>query len=121
VLVVEDEFLIAMDLTLLLEKHGWEVLGPASTVKEALRLLDHERPTVALLDVTLKDGTVSPVAEALRARNVPFIVASAYDRPELVGGSVLEGVPNVGKPTQERRLLALLEQFVNDGNLSLGQ
>jgi DNA-binding response OmpR family regulator len=116
VLVVEDEFLIAMDLTLLLERHGWEVLGPANTVKEALRLLDGERPTVALLDATLKNGTVALVAEALRARNVPFIVASAYDRPELVGRLVLAGAPNVGKPTQERRLLALLEQFTDEPN-----
>jgi two-component system, response regulator PdtaR len=99
VLVVEDEFLIAMDLTLLLEKHGWRVLGSASTVNEALRLLDGELPTVALLDVTLKDGTVLLVAETLRARNVPFIVASAYERPEFAGGAVLAGAPNVGKPT----------------------
>jgi len=112
VLVVEDEFLIAMDLTLLLERRGWYVLGPAATVDEALRLLDDERPAVALLDITLNNGTVTPVAEALRARNVPFIVASAHNRPELVGGEVLAGAPNVGKPTEERRLLAVLEQFV---------
>ena len=112
VLVVEDEFLIAMDLKLLLERRGWHVLGPAATVDEALRLLDEERPAVALLDITLKDGTVTLVAEALRTRNVPFIVASAYSRPELVGGEVLAGAPNVGKPTEERRLLAMLEQFV---------
>jgi hypothetical protein len=43
---------------------------------------------------------------------VPFIVASAHRRPELVGGDVLAGAPNVGKPTEERRLLAVLEQFV---------
>ena len=52
------------------------------------------------------------VAEALRARNVPFIVASAYARPELVGGEVLAGAPKIGKPTNERRLLELLKQFV---------
>ena len=44
VLVVEDEFLIAMDLTLLLHQHGWRVLGPAATVAEALRLLRGETP-----------------------------------------------------------------------------
>jgi DNA-binding response OmpR family regulator len=111
VLVVEDEFLLAFDLMLLLERAGWDVLGPVATVDQALRLLRGRRPDVAILDVTLKDGTVAPVAEALRARNVPFIVASAYSRPERVGGDVLAGAPNVGKPAEERRLLALLEQI----------
>ena len=111
-LVVEDEFLIAFDLVLLLARGGWHVLGPAATIAEALSLLDHERPAVALLDVSLKEGAVTLVAEALQARNVPFIVASAYSRPERVGGEVLAGAPNIGKPTDERRLLALLEQFV---------
>jgi two-component system, response regulator PdtaR len=93
VLVVEDEFLIAIDLKLLLERRGWSVLGPATTVKEALGLLDDKLPAVAILDVSLKDGAVTSVAEALRARNVPFVVASAYSRPELIGGDILGGAP----------------------------
>jgi CheY-like chemotaxis protein len=60
VLVVEDEFLIAMDLEAMLRGHGWRVLGPAATVAEALRLLDGgETPDVALLDVNLRGRTVS--------------------------------------------------------------
>ena len=39
VLVVEDEFLIAMDLELLLGQNGWRVLGPAPTVEVALELM----------------------------------------------------------------------------------
>ncbi|MCA1369743.1 response regulator [Bradyrhizobium sp. BRP14] len=111
VLIVEDEFLIAMDLKLVLERCGWNVLGPAATVEEALELLDEELPAVALLDVTLRDGAVTVVAEALRAQDVPFIVASAYSKPELIGGEILAGAPNVGKPTEERRLLTVLQQF----------
>jgi DNA-binding response OmpR family regulator len=112
VLIVEDEFLIAIDLKLLLERRGWSVLGPATTVEEALGLLDDELPAVAILDVTLKDGSVTLVAEALRARNVPFVVASAYSRPELIGGDILAGAPNVGKPAEERRLITVLEHAV---------
>lgn len=112
ILIVEDEFLIAMDLDLMLRRHGWLVIGPADSVNEALRILETARPVVALLDVTLKDGAVSPVAEALRELNVPFIVASAYDRPELVGGDALAGVHNIGKPIDEHRLLAALEKAV---------
>src|SRR3954447_17956669 len=79
VLVVEDEFLIAMDLELLLRRHGWRLLGPAATVGEALRLLRSGTPDVALLDINLRGEPVTPVAEALRPRRVPFVLASAYD------------------------------------------
>ncbi|WP_104667085.1 response regulator [Ensifer adhaerens] len=112
VLLVEDEFLIAMDLKLLLEQRGWIVIGPAATVVEALGLLQNARPSVAVLDVTLKDGPVTRVAEVLRARNIPFVIASAYELPEHVGGEALSGAPNVGKPTDERDLFRALEQAV---------
>jgi two-component SAPR family response regulator len=111
VLVVEDEFLLALDLELILLRHGWRVLGPATTVAEALLLLKAERPDVALLDINLHGELVTPVAEALHALGVPFVLASAYSRPKLEA-AVLAGVLNVGKPTNEQRLLATLEKVV---------
>ena len=112
VLVAEDEFLIAMDLELLLEGHGWRVLGPAATVAEALRLLDgggEGTPDVALLDADLRDGTAAPVAGRLRALGVPFVLASACDGARLAALG-LGGAPNVGKPADDRRLLAALAE-----------
>ncbi|RWD61069.1 response regulator, partial [Mesorhizobium sp.] len=91
ILIVEDEFIIAMDLKAMLERLGWRVLGPVPRVAQALRLLEDELPTVALLDVKLGDQLVTPLAEVLRSRGVPLAVASAYDKPELFGGAVLGG------------------------------
>jgi len=108
VLVVEDEFLIAMELELLLQQHGWQVLGPAATVAGALRLLASARPDVALLDVNLRGEMVTPVAEELRAQGVPFVLASAYDHHGVASVAILAAAPNVGKPTDEQRLLATL-------------
>jgi DNA-binding response OmpR family regulator len=112
ILIVEDELLIAMDLEIILQRHGWVVLGPAATVAEALRLLRTTLPSLAILDVTLRDGVVSPVAAALRDLGVPFIVSSAYERPEAVGGKVLAGAINVGKPIDESRLVAALQDAI---------
>jgi two-component system, response regulator PdtaR len=112
VLVVEDEFLIALDLEQLLRRHGWRVLGPAATVAAALRLLRGAMPDVALLDVNLGGELVTPVAAELRARGVPFVLASAYGRSELAAVAALAGVLLVGKPTDERRLLAALARAV---------
>ena len=112
VLVVEDEFLIAMDLEAMLTEHGWRVLGPAATVSMALSLLeDGEMPDVALLDVNLRGETVVPVAEVLRERGVPIVLASAYDHADSMA-DVLAGSPNIGKPTRERHLLATLKRAV---------
>lgn len=108
VLMVEDECMIALDLQLMLEEQGWEVMGPVGTVKDALSILSEKLPSVALLDVNLGDELITPVAEFLHARSVPFALASAYEKPEQFGGSVLAGVPNAGKPTNERRLTATL-------------
>jgi DNA-binding response OmpR family regulator len=112
VLVVEDEFAIAMDLQLMLEEHDWRVIGPVANVQGALRLLETELPSVALLDVNLGGDLVTPVAEFLKKHDVPFAVASAYDKPERIGGEVLAGAPNVGKPTVERQLLAALDHLI---------
>jgi DNA-binding response OmpR family regulator len=111
VLVVEDDWFIAMDLQHALESHGWQVLGPVSTAEAALRLLEDGLPSVALLDVQIADGLVTPVAAALRAKNVPFAVASAFDRPAQFAGEALNGAPNVGKPAEQRRLLATLQSL----------
>jgi CheY-like chemotaxis protein len=109
-LVVEDEFLIALDLEALLREHGWRVLGPAATVAEALRLLeDGKMPDVALLDVNLRGETVVPVAEVLRERGVPIVLASAYDQAGSIA-DVLADAPNVGKPSHKRHLLVALKR-----------
>ena len=118
VLVVEDEFLIAMNFELLLQRHGWRVLGPAATVAEGLQLLADERPDVALLDVNLRGEPVTPVAEELRARGVPFVLASAYDHHRLAPETALAGVLNLGKPTNEGCLLAALAQAVRPDDAS---
>ncbi|MCA1654429.1 MAG: response regulator [Sphingomicrobium sp.] len=110
-LIVEDEFMIAMDLQLMLERHGWQVMGPVGTVADALALVNEQLPSAALLDVNLGDGLVTAVAEFLQAHSVPFALASAYERPEEFGGEVLAGAPNAGKPTNERRVLAAIAKL----------
>lgn len=103
--------MIAMDLQVTLERRGWRVIGPVATVQQALNLLKDELPSVALLDVNLGNELVTPVADNLKAHDVPFAVASAYDRPEEFCGGVLSGAPNVGKPAREARLLETLAQL----------
>lgn len=79
ILLVEDEFLIAMQLEGVLLAAGYDVLGPAATVRKALRILSEERPAAAILDVNLGDETAFAVADALAERAVPFIFCTGRD------------------------------------------
>lgn len=77
VLIVEDAVLLALELELGLSDAGAEVIGPAYELEEALALLD--RPIdAAVLDANLNGRSVTPVAEALHARRVPFVFATGY-------------------------------------------
>jgi CheY-like chemotaxis protein len=79
-LLVEDEYLIAAELARALERHGATVVGPVPDVRRALELLARTpRLDGALLDIQLRNERVFAVADALRARGVPFVLASGFD------------------------------------------
>jgi FixJ family two-component response regulator len=111
VLVVEDEFLLAMELEALLEQRGWRVLGPVATIDRALAVLDHHRPAVAVLDVNLKGRRATPVAAALRDRGVPFVLVTGYSDGQL-NEPELKGRPRLEKPLNRQKLLRTLERAV---------
>jgi two-component system, response regulator PdtaR len=110
VLIVEDEMLIALDIQMMLEDNGFQVVGPAGSVDSALRLLDDIRPDVAVLDGNLRGRPVVPVAQRLRSLEIPFVLSSAYDLFTFDGSEVLAGAENVQKPISEGRLIAALQR-----------
>ena len=115
VLVVEDEFMVALDIQAMLKGNGYRVLGPAGSVDAALRLLAHQQPDLAVLDVNLNGHPVVPVAKRLRGLQIPFVLVSAYDSFDFEDSEVLAEVENVGKPFTERQLLAALGRLGASG------
>src|SRR5215467_5977708 len=81
VLVVEDEYLVAMDMSAYLEAAGAHVVGPASNVNAALEAVEHSELDGAILDVNLRGEMAYPVADALAARGIPFVFTTGYDLP----------------------------------------
>ena len=112
ILVVEDEFMIAMELETVLTRGGYEVLGPAATVRTALALLEDRTPDAAVLDVNLGGERVTPVAEALEKRRIPFLIASAYSSADLANEPVLSRASQIGKPTSARSMLQELSRVL---------
>ncbi|OCX64568.1 hypothetical protein BFP70_11080 [Thioclava sp. SK-1] len=82
-LIVEDTMIVALDLAGMLEDLGATDVQTAPSVAQALRLLeDGFNPMFAVLDVNLGNETSLAVAEYLAKANVPFLLASGYDRDE---------------------------------------
>src|SRR3954454_7390819 len=97
VLVVEDEFVIALEVEFLLRDFGCEVLGPVPSVVRALELLGRERPDAALLDLNLLDGMAVPVAELLASRRVPSALVPPNARRR-TAAPARRGGPHPPKP-----------------------
>ncbi len=100
VLIVEDESLVAMLLETILEDMGCTPVGPAANIDDGLRLAVEETPLdAALLDVNVAGRQVFPVAEALKARGVPFIFSTGYGESGLP--DAWRGQPTIQKPFTE--------------------
>jgi DNA-binding NtrC family response regulator len=113
VLVVEDEFLIAMELEAALEDAGFHVVGPLLSVASALERILIERPDAAVLDVSLRGERVTPVADALLAMRVPYVLTTAYAAADLAGEPSLARARNVGKPAPPGQLVKALHELIS--------
>jgi DNA-binding response OmpR family regulator len=86
ILVVEDEAMVAMYLEAVLDDMGIQVVGPAPTIEDGLRLLDGGRIDAALVDVNLGNGGQGyAIAEVLAARDIPFAFVTGYGAGALQG------------------------------------
>lgn len=83
ILVVEDEWLIALDISNLIEEHGHAVVGPARDVTGALKLIGANTIDAAFLDISLGSEKSFPIAERLYSINVPLTFVSAYTEKEI--------------------------------------
>jgi len=87
VLIIEDEPMIAMELESLVERLGHQIVGIATTHKEAVALAGKERPGLILADIQLADMSsgLEAVNEVLLSLRVPVIFITAYPEQFLTG------------------------------------
>lgn len=114
ILMLEDEPLILMDLEFAAEDEGCQALC-ASSVSEALAILETERVDSAILDVTLKDGeTCVPVARALDERRIPYLLHSGdLDRHDETVRAL--GAELVAKPASAAAVIARAIKYARAG------
>jgi len=97
VLLLEDEFLIAMDVEQTCLDHGADAVVIARTVEEAEQALATTRFDAAIVDLMLAGSSTLPFAAGLASRAVPFIFASGYSDPQELERA-FPGVAVVTKP-----------------------
>ncbi len=110
VFVVEDEQLVVMMIESMLEELGCTMSGTAHSVPEALAALETIAFDVALLDLNLSGTKVFPVADALTAKGMPFIISSGYDSSAIPEN--FRHVPTVPKPFRIEELDAAIRKAV---------
>ena len=108
VMVVEDEVIVAMLIEDMLVDLGYDVVALSTHLDEALTFARTMPLDVAVLDVNLNGRESFPVADALRARGVPFVFATGYG-PKILGPAYAD-VPTVQKPFQLADLQQILDR-----------
>ena len=108
VLIVEDEFLVAMHLEDLLLKLGHDVVASVAQFDEATKFADRAEIDLAILDINLSGAKSFPVAEILRRRGIPFVFATGYGVDGLV--AEFRDEPTVQKPYELRDLRRAIEE-----------
>lgn len=107
-LLVEDEVLIALDTADILTEAGFTVVGPATSVEEAIALADGFTLAAAVLDVNLNGTLVWPAAEHLARKGVPVVLLSGFGASLDVPAS-LQTAPRLGKPIRALELVGALQ------------
>lgn len=106
VLVVEDEMLILIMIEDMLADLGCESVTAAATVSQALAAIEAQNFDVAMLDMNLNGNNSHSVAEALAARDVPFVFSTGYSCYDMRDGH--RDRPVLKKPFMERDLAEIL-------------
>src|SRR6185436_16783347 len=100
VLVMEDDGLLALHLSDILDDLGHTVVGPSRTVGDALAISERESIDIALLDVNLGNGETSyPVVEQLNRQGIPLAFLTGYGEAGV--RKTFQNRPVVPKPVSE--------------------
>lgn len=110
VLLVEDEVMIRMMVADMLEELGYRIVAEAGDIDEAVRLVQVTDFDIALLDVNVNGKIITPVAEAVMLRDLPFVFATGYGAQGLP--EKFRDRPTIQKPFQIETLANTIENVL---------
>jgi len=111
ILIVEDQFIEANNLQMILENAGYLICGIARSVPSALEIIDGEKPDLVLLDIFLHGNlTGIDLARKLREKDIGFIYLSANsNKKTLDEAKKTHPYGFLVKPFREKDILVALD------------
>src|SRR5215468_2742302 len=117
VLIVEDEFLIAIEMERLLADAGAKTIHRCETVEDALLATEDNSFSAAILDFCIGRQTVTPVARRLASRGIPFIFHTAHAATDTIR-SEWPTCQIISKPARSRDIInAIAVMAIKDTSL----
>lgn len=112
ILIVEDEALVAKDLSAALGDMGYRVIGTVGTGEEAVFVATGERPDLVLMDIVLRgpmDG-IEAAGEINRLTRIPVVFLTGYSEREIIGrAKITEPYGYLLKPFNMQEVAATIE------------
>lgn len=113
VLIVEDDALLAIIETRMIEHLGYTVIGSVNSGQRAIEKVQDEDPDILVMDIFLKgelDG-IETMQEIRKESSVPVIYLSGSEDPEYPKkAKAVNPVGFLGKPISRPKLAAMLEK-----------
>lgn len=112
ILIVEDEAILALDLSFVMEDMGASVVGPCHRLRRALEVIGQAPIDGAILDVDLAGEAVFPLADDLMRRHVPIVFHTGrHNSGELV--QRYRGAAVCTKPTEPEKVALTLAELIS--------
>jgi len=111
ILVVEDNRIIALDLKIMLEKNGYNVIGTINNGEEVLERIGELNPDAILMDINLGSGIDGIVVAEKLENKYPVIYVTSFGDKE-TRERMVKTNPSayVQKPFSEKLLIGFLER-----------
>ena len=112
ILVVEDDFLTALEIARILREAGSEIVGPVGSFEDALSLATAAVIDAAVLDINLNGHRVYDVAGVLSLRCIPFLFVTGYRLDSLPEAFL--NVRIMAKPFDPGALVGAVDELMDE-------
>ncbi|MCA9290662.1 MAG: response regulator [Phycisphaerales bacterium] len=119
ILLVEDNFLVGESIRRELEAMGCAVRGPVATLEQGRDIAGSERFDAAILDINIRGGLSTEIAQVLRGRSCPVVFITGYGTLDAMPPELRE-TRRLNKPIDRATLAAVIDDLLGECRLTDG-